>query len=400
MTNSKLTPGIGIVAQTPGDSETESGHIAVPMILNILLQFHDEIHLFTRATAVMEFDHPDVHVHKYSKPFADSSWYLRLAGQVIYQWKYAFGLLLVRNRIGLVIFRGSGFIFPVLTSKVLGMCILSRVAGVKYRQARSHSESQFEYYWSRFLEELELTLHRLTDVLILTTPHVADFAGIKRFKSKTHVWCHYFFDLNQFSVETLYDQRKSVVGQVAIISETKGSLNFIKSMGAVNESFDVKVLFVGGGPLEAEAKELCDDLDLDAEFVGRIPRDEVATQLNRMRLHVLSSVSEGLPKAAIEAMACGTPVVATEVGGLPDVISHGETGFLASSNDPEELEQAIHDAIANHDLETISGNARQYVEENYSFESAVEGYHQLVTQATPHTLPDPPESMHQQIDVP
>jgi glycosyltransferase involved in cell wall biosynthesis len=392
--------GIGIIAQTPGDSKTNSGHIAVPMILNILLQFHDEIHLFTRATAVMEFDHPDIHVHKYSKPFADSAWYLRLPGQIIYQLKYSLGLFLYRDQIDLVIFRGSGFIFPVLTSKVLGMCILSRVGGVKYRQERSNSESQIEYYWSRFLEELEITLHQLTDVVILTTPHVAEFAGIEQFQSKTYVWCHYFFDLTQFSVETPYEQRGLTVGQVAIISETKGSLNFIESMAAVNKSSDVKVLLVGGGPLEAEAKQRCDELGLDAEFIGRIPRDEVPSQLNRMRLNVLSSVSEGLPKAAIEAMACGTPVVATEVGGLPDVISHGETGFLAASNDPDELEKVITDALTNYDLEQISGDARQYVEENYSFESAVAGYHDLVTEATPYTLPDLPETMEQPIEVP
>jgi len=198
MIDGSRPPGIGIVAQTPGNSETESGHIAVPMILNILLQFHDEIHLFTRATAVMEFEHPDVHIHKYSKPFADSAWYIRLPGQLIYQFKYSLGLILIRNQISLVIFRGSGFIFPVLTSKVLGVHILSRVAGVKYRQERSASESLFEYYWSRFLEELEITIHRLTDVLILTTPHVAEFAGIEQFMQKTHVWCHYFFDLDQF----------------------------------------------------------------------------------------------------------------------------------------------------------------------------------------------------------
>jgi glycosyltransferase involved in cell wall biosynthesis len=119
-----------------------------------------------------------------------------------------------------------------------------------------------------------------------------------------------------------------------------------------------------------------------------------------MRLNVLSSVSEGLPKAAIEAMACGTPVVATEVGGLPDVISHGETGFLAASNDPDELEKVITDALTNYDLEQISGDARQYVEENYSFESAVAGYHDLVTEATPYTLPDLPETMEQPIEVP
>lgn len=400
MKENNSSPGIGIVAQTPGDSETESGHIAVPMILNILLQYHDEIHLFTRATAVMEFDHPDIHIHRYSKPFAESGWYLRLPGQVIYQCKYSVGLILVRNQIGLVIFRGSGFIFPVLTSEILGIWILSRVAGVKYRQERSNSESIFEYYWSRFLEELEIMLHRLTDVLILTTPHVAEFAGIEQFQFKTYVWCHYFFNLDQFSVEIPYEQREQIIGQVAIISETKGSLNFIESMAAVNEAFDVKALLVGGGPLEDEAKQRCNELDLDAEFIGRIPRDKVPSQLNRMRLHVLSSVSEGLPKAAIEAMTCGTPVVATEVGGLPDVISHGETGFLASSNDPNELEEAIHDALANHDLEMISENARQYVEENYSFESAVEEYHELITQATPYTLPAPPETKNQPIDVP
>lgn len=398
--DSATSPGIGIVAQTPGSSDSDTGHIATPMIINILLQFHDDIHLFTRATAQMEFDQPNIHTHKYTKPFAESEWYLRLPGQVIYQLKYSVGILRVRNDIGLILFRGSGFIIPLLVSKSLGLCVLSRVAGVIWRQEGADSGSAPQSLWSKLLKHVQLTMHRFTDVLVLISTHSTEFADVQQFAHKSRVWCHYYFDLEQFSIKRRFAQRDQILGQVAKISETKGSLQLVESMVWVHREFDAKLLMVGDGPLYEAARRRCEELNVDAEFTGRIDRSDVPDQLNRMKLHVMCSVSEGLPKAAIEAMACGTPVLATEVGGLPDIIDHGHNGFLMSSNEPERLEEAIVGALKNHDLEAVSRKGRRYVEENYSYQSAIEGYYALITQETPYDLPEPPTEPEQPIHIP
>jgi len=89
--------------------------------------------------------------------------------------------------------------------------------------------------------------------------------------------------------------------------------------------------FVGDGGLKSWLEaELAAEIEQGAvETVGWVDHDEVPTELNRFRLLVLpSEPTEGLPTVILESLACGTPVYATPVSGVPDVVRDGETGFL------------------------------------------------------------------------
>jgi glycosyltransferase involved in cell wall biosynthesis len=70
-------------------------------------------------------------------------------------------------------------------------------------------------------------------------------------------------------------------------------------------------------------------------------RADIPVLLNALDIFVLPSLSEGLPMSVLEAIACGLPVVATEVGGMPEVVVHGHTGLLVSSQDVEQLTAAL-----------------------------------------------------------
>ena len=70
-------------------------------------------------------------------------------------------------------------------------------------------------------------------------------------------------------------------------------------------------------------------------LVGWISHDELPSYLNMLKLLVVPSYTEGLPNIVIEAMSCGTPVLATPVGGVPDLIEDGITGFILEDNFPE-----------------------------------------------------------------
>lgn len=74
----------------------------------------------------------------------------------------------------------------------------------------------------------------------------------------------------------------------------------------------------------------------------------------------------------LEAMACGTPVLATPIGAVPDVIIDGKTGFIMEKNSPECIAENVVRALEHSDLEEIAGTGKWFVEENFTFEKAAE----------------------------
>lgn len=113
--------------------------------------------------------------------------------------------------------------------------------------------------------------------------------------------------------------------------------------------------------------------------LGRIHPEKVPDILNELKLLVLPSVSEGLPGIARQAMACGALVLATSVGGIPDLIKDGETGFIMENNSPECIARNVIRALNHSNLELITSNARALIERNYTYEKAVERYRNILS---------------------
>ncbi len=93
------------------------------------------------------------------------------------------------------------------------------------------------------------------------------------------------------------------------------------------------VVIGGTGPEEKKLKRLA--AGANVTFAGRV--GDVQEFFMQGRIFVLPSLSEGLPQVILEAMSCGLPVIATRVGGVPDVVEHGKTGFLVDPGDPRQL---------------------------------------------------------------
>jgi glycosyltransferase involved in cell wall biosynthesis len=93
---------------------------------------------------------------------------------------------------------------------------------------------------------------------------------------------------------------------------------------------------VGAGPLEARARATA-----GVEVLGARPHDEIPAHMHRASLFVLPSWAEGMPNVVLEALACGRPVVATRVGGIPDALDDDLAGTLVSPRDPRALADAI-----------------------------------------------------------
>ncbi len=129
---------------------------------------------------------------------------------------------------------------------------------------------------------------------------------------------------------------------VARLNTEKNIRNLVRAAAlAASQADDLRVEIAGGGPCLAELKRQAADLGVAGRvtFLGEV-RD-VPLLLARAGAFVLPSLSEGIPLTILEAMARGLPVVATRVGGIPEVVVDGETGFLVPSDDSAALAGAI-----------------------------------------------------------
>ena len=172
-----------------------------------------------------------------------------------------------------------------------------------------------------------------------------------------------------------------MVGYIGRLSGEKGVMNFVKAIPRVLEVRE-KTMFriIGEGPLRAEIEEFLNKHNLGnkVSLLGWVPHDEMPKHINQLKLLVLPSYTEGLPNVVLEAIACGTPVLATPVGSIPDLIRDGKTGFILEDNSPEKIASGILRVLGHPKLNEIAGNARQLVEQNYTFEAAVEGYRNIL----------------------
>jgi glycosyltransferase involved in cell wall biosynthesis len=146
---------------------------------------------------------------------------------------------------------------------------------------------------------------------------------------------------------------------------------------------DLVLVLVGDGPERRPLGLLSRELGIasSVRFVGQ--SEYISDWLNSADLFVRSSSSEGLSNALLEAMACGLPVVATAVGGAPEVIEDGVNGLLVPAGDDIALARALMRLVDDVELAVRLGKAaRQTILASYSMEAVVDRYIDLYTALT------------------
>jgi len=141
-----------------------------------------------------------------------------------------------------------------------------------------------------------------------------------------------------------------------------GQLRYGKGVDIISECArrmpDVTFLLIGTGPLRTNTK--------NCRSVGTCPNIQIPTWINAADVLVLPSRSEGTPVVLIEALSCGIPVVASNIGGIPDIIKDGETGYLVQLEDVDMFEKRLRELLENPEKRRQMGQkGRKDMVENY-----------------------------------
>jgi len=138
------------------------------------------------------------------------------------------------------------------------------------------------------------------------------------------------------------------------------------------DGMDVELTMIGTGSLEESLRQEVRERSLPVQFLGNVPNGELPRWLNESSIFVLPSLIEGHPKALLEAMACGRPVIGTNVPGVRELISDRRTGVLCEPN-PESLRAAIQEVLGNPWMAAQLGSAaRLYVADRFSLNHVAE----------------------------
>src|ERR1019366_9938490 len=119
-----------------------------------------------------------------------------------------------------------------------------------------------------------------------------------------------------------------IVLYIGNVERHKGSLDLVRAFGILQGRKNVSFVIVGDGAAMGECRALASELGVDVSFVGGKPHDEIPRWMAACDVFVLPSWNEGTPNVVLEALACGRRVVATRVGGTPDVLTSDALGVL------------------------------------------------------------------------
>lgn len=172
---------------------------------------------------------------------------------------------------------------------------------------------------------------------------------------------------------------KFVVGTIAVLKPRKGLSYLIKAAKKVIEKYqDVRFLIIGSGPLEKKLKGEVKSLGLQEYILFQNYYECIADIYKSINLFVLPSLTEGIPAVLLEAMAFGVPIVATQVGGIPEMIENGVSGILVPPKNSEVLADAIIKIYENpHFTLEMAKNARIQFEKHFTAEVMARQYEKV-----------------------
>jgi glycosyltransferase involved in cell wall biosynthesis len=184
----------------------------------------------------------------------------------------------------------------------------------------------------------------------------------------------------KFCKEFSFDESTIVIGMISSITKEKGHEFALQAFERVRkEHNNLKLLIIGDGKLTEEIKNMVVSLGLEEDVIFTGRRSEIAELLTIIDIFLLPSLAEGLPIALLEAMAAKKAVIATSVGGIPNLIETEKNGLLIKPQDVDDIVIAVRKFVDADKRKKCGENAYITIHERYSSEFMAQSYCKLYT---------------------
>jgi len=358
---------------------TKRGLKPVKQLVEIFKELNDQVFLISGS---LESDfclrkHLDIPVINI-KHFKSITIIQRIVNHLLTQLFICIAILKIRNRVRHYFFfiGGELLLIPHILVKLLRAKSSLILAGFSSRGSS---------YMNDPLTSLDILLSRinfkLSNRIIVYSKLIVKERNLMQFNDKIRIAKHHYLKPSEINYVDI-NKKKEIIGFLGNLEPNKGIMNLLLSMKLiVNENKNFKLYIGGSGDKEYvnKLKKFVRDNNLSPNiiFCGWINRTEVPKFLAKVKYFVLPSLTEGLPNAIIEAMACGCCVITTPVGAIPDVITHMENGIITKSNDPDSIYSAIL-KTKNIDIKEISIKAYNTVLNRFTFDCCVNDFKHVI----------------------
>ncbi len=291
--------------------------------------------------------------------------------------------ILLNNRFDILHTHGgiAGFYGRWAAKKCRTRVVVHTLHGIHYLHYRNLLLKQITIF-------LERIFSRFTDALVFVCD--SDREKGKKLKLAPQTKMHLIrngIDLPPVREEDVLARRKElglnlsqpVLGTVARLHRQKGIIYLLQAAAKIQRSFpEAKIFVVGGGPLRQRLQRERQRLGVDKFLFFLGERKDAAEILSLFDIFILPSLWEGLPYVLIEAASAGKPIVATDVDGVKEVITNGETGVLVAARNSEKLAEAVISLLRNRDHAAKLGEkAKKTIPSHFSLSRMIEETQEL-----------------------
>ncbi|MCK5287283.1 MAG: glycosyltransferase family 4 protein [Thermodesulfovibrionia bacterium] len=271
--------------------------------------------------------------------------------------------------------------------------LAARFAGVPKIVHTSHGHNFYGYFGpvrSKLVVMVERFISYFTDKInALTELEKQDLASYKVAQPAKIVVINSGLELDRYRKininagekrnELRVGQDTILVGMIGRLEPVKGPEYFIEAARLITEKFpEVKFIVAGDGSLRSKLEFQCEKLHISDKLIFIGWREDIPEILSVLDILVMPSLNEAVGRILIEAGACGKPVVATRVGGIPEVVKDNQTGILVPPKDAYELARAVISLLEDKNKRQRMGEtAKNWVDDKFSASRMVKGFSDL-----------------------